>query len=127
MAAKTLSREPWRGGQICGYQTEYGVVPGREVFCGEFKAPGRYFCQEHHNWVLEEYGSLRMSPGNAKGLELKKTVYRWSVLDGYGDLCSSADDRADLEEFYGFTLKWEPYDGDEPVEPTPEEIAAFTA
>lgn len=126
MATKTLPREPWRGGQLCGYQSEYGAVPGRSVFCGEYKAPGLYFCQEHHNWVLGEYGSIRLAPGNAAGLELKSTVYGWSVYDGSGALCGSSSDRADLEERYGFTLKWAPYEGQTPQDPTAEELAHLT-
>lgn len=50
---KTLRREPARSSQICGYQIQIGSWnnAGSE-FCGERKAPGLYFCQEHHDWVL---------------------------------------------------------------------------
>lgn len=59
-----LQDEPDRGSQICGHQTTYGFSA---QFCGEFKAPGLYFCQEHHDWVMDECGEVRMAPGNARG------------------------------------------------------------
>ncbi|OEJ24270.1 hypothetical protein AS594_07005 [Streptomyces agglomeratus] len=62
---KILNDEPPREGQICGYQIAYGM-PGME-FCGERKAPGLYFCQEHHDAVMDEYGVVRMAQGNAIG------------------------------------------------------------
>jgi hypothetical protein len=124
---KTLPREPWRGGQICGYQTAYGLP--WSVFCGEFKKLGSPLCEEHDREMREEnYGSLpKFTPGNALGLELKRTVHGWSVYDRYGDLCSSANDRAELEAYYGFTLSWETEDPDKPEPATPEEIAAWGA
>lgn len=48
---KILTQEPDPRGQICG----------------EPKAPGLYFCREHHEAVLDEYGEIRMAPGNAIG------------------------------------------------------------
>lgn len=130
---KTLPREPWRGGQICGWQLEYGVVPGRMVFCGEFKKPGSPLCDEHDKEMREEYGGTlpRFAPGNAMGLELRQTQWGWSVFDGHGFLCSSADDKAELEAHYSFTLSWEPPDtsddphGEDPVPATEEEIRAW--
>lgn len=100
----TLPREPWRGGQLCGYQSEYGVVPGRSVFCGELKEPGLYFCKEHHDWVLLD-GPIKMAPGNVAGL----ARYRRTTMP------------------YMFQLSWEPYEGDTPTTPTPEELAAYQA
>lgn len=63
---KILTHEPDPGGQICGEQTEYGNGRG-ERYCGEPKAPGLYFCREHHETVLDEYGQIHMAPGNAIG------------------------------------------------------------
>lgn len=123
---KTLPREPWRGGQICGYQIAYGLP--WSIFCGEFKKPDSPACSVHDAELREENGGPlpRFAPGNALGLELKKTRWGWSVYDGYGGLCASADDRTDLEEHYGFTLSWEPYEGtDDPVPATEEEITAW--
>lgn len=102
---RTLPREPWRGGQICGEQLEYGVVPGRLVFCGEFKKPGEFLCAEHLESHLEEWGEIRFAPGNALGL----AEYR----------------RAEMP--YMFQLAWEPMKGDTPVPATEEEIEAWRA
>jgi hypothetical protein len=63
--SKTIREEPDPGGQICGYQSAYGM-PWSE-YCGERKARGKYFCNEHHQTVLEEDGRIRMAPGNAIG------------------------------------------------------------
>ena len=123
---RTLPREPWRGGQICGYQSEYGVVPGRTVQCGEFKAPGLYFCRHHHKWVSLD-GPIRMAEGNVRGLSLVQDGDRWVVLSGSGMFRAASPDRAFLEKVYGFTLEWEPYEGDMPIPATPEEIAAWQA
>lgn len=119
---KTLPREPWRGGQICGEQTAYGLP--WSIFCGEFKKPGSPLCEEHDQEArTDNYGVLpKFATGNALGLKIRQTHWRWSVYDGYGDLCSSADDRAELERFYGFTLSWETDDPDKPEPATPEEI-----
>lgn len=105
---KTLHREPWRGGQICGEQLEYGVVPGRLVFCGELKKPDSYACDVHDKALREETldGSLpKFAPGNAKGL----AEYRRRTMP------------------YMFELRWEPEKGRVPIMPTPEELAAFEA
>ncbi|MGA5598332.1 hypothetical protein ACPCSE_29280 [Streptomyces cellulosae] len=122
--ALELRREPWRGGQICGWQMSYGTG-GPSGYCGRFKALGERLCAQHQ----EEHGEeiRRWAHGNAEGLALVRTVWGWSVFDQYGDLCASADDRAELERSYGFALLWEPYEGTEPVEPTEEERAAFEA
>ncbi|MFE6000413.1 hypothetical protein ACFQ6C_26690 [Streptomyces sp. NPDC056454] len=118
--APVLTREPWRGGQYCGHQTAYGM-PGSE-FCGAFKAPGLRLCQQHNDETGEEIS--RWAPGNAMGLILTNpSMGRWSVRTADGELCASADDRAELERTYGFTLLWEGETG-EPVEPTEEERAA---
>lgn len=124
---RTLPREPWRGGQICGEQLEYGVVPGRSVYCSEFKKLGSPLCEEHdREYRFDNAGVLpRFAEGNALGLVIKKSRWGWSVLDEWGQLCSSADDRAKVERLYGFTLLWEPYEGNVPIDATPEELAAF--
>lgn len=65
---RILREEPDRGGQLCGYQIQIGCWHNDgQKFCGEPKAPGLYFCREHHQDVLEEYGEVRMAPGNAVG------------------------------------------------------------
>lgn len=101
----TLPREPWRGGQICGYQTAYGLP--WSIFCGELKKPGSPACDEHDRELREDnYGVLpKFAPGNALGL----AAYRRETMP------------------YMFQLAWEPYEGDKPVKPTPEELAAFEA
>lgn len=102
----TLPREPWRGGQICGEQLEYGVVPGRSVYCGEYKKPGSPVCEEHDRELREDnYGVLpKFAPGNALGL----AAYRRDTMP------------------YMFQLAWEPHEGDVPIKPTAEELKAFT-
>lgn len=65
---RILTREPARSSQTCGYQIQVGSWHNSgQQFCGEPKAKGLYFCQEHHDWVLDEYGDARMAPGNAIG------------------------------------------------------------
>ncbi|WP_255951562.1 hypothetical protein [Streptomyces odontomachi] len=67
---KELRHEPSRRSQICGYQIQIGGWENSgNVFCGERKAPGLYFCQEHHDWLAldEPDGIIRMAPGNVKG------------------------------------------------------------
>ena len=94
---KTLPREPYRGGQICGEHLQYGVVPGRSVFCGEHKSHLSYFCVVHA-WELARDGddpSVGMAEGNLLG-----------------------DVRIPAE------LQWEGEDG-KPVAATPEEIKAW--
>lgn len=123
MERRTLPREPYRGGQICGYQEEYGVVPGRSVFCGDFKALGEYFCQHHHDW-LEADGPIRVAPGNVLGLELTFCSNAWQVRDSDGELLSASLNLRMLKRVYGFTLQWEGENG-ELVDATPEEITAW--
>ncbi|MEV7675037.1 hypothetical protein [Streptomyces sp. NPDC088752] len=122
-----LSREPWRGGQICGHQTTYGMGAYSERYCGKRKALGEVECAEHVEQTREEYGTVRVAPGNAQGLMLTRSQWGWSVYDGDGGLCASADDRTELESLYGFALLWEPHNGDKPEEPTEEEHAAYAA
>lgn len=99
---RTLPREPWRGGQICGYQTAYGMP--WSVYCGEMKKPGSPLCEEHDAEMREEYGSLpKFAPGNALGL----AEYRRTTMP-----CM-------------FQLAWEPYEGDRPVPASEEEIKAW--
>lgn len=103
---KTLPREPWRGGQVCGYQTNVGGwSEGEPEFCGEFKKLNSPLCDEHDKELRERNGGRlpKFAPGNAPGL----APYRRATMP------------------YMFRLAWEPYEGDTPVEPTPEELAAF--
>ena len=66
--ATILKYEPDPGGQICGYQIQIGSWHNSgQQFCGEPKAPGLYYCREHHDDVLATYGEIRMAPGNTKG------------------------------------------------------------
>lgn len=118
-AEPVLAHEPWRGGQLCGVQTAYGM-PGME-FCGRPKALGLRLCQGHHDEMHAEIPGW--VPGNAEGLAIVSTIHGWSVFDQYSHLCASADDRASLERTYGFTLTWEGERG-EPVEPTGSQHAA---
>lgn len=62
---KTLPEEPDGMSQICGYQIEYGRLA--DAYCGEFKAHGLYFCREHHDATVADYGYVRMAPGNIRG------------------------------------------------------------
>jgi hypothetical protein len=62
---KTLPEEPDGMSQICGYQIEYGRLA--DVFCGELKDPGLYFCWDHHRATVANYGAVRMAPGNVRG------------------------------------------------------------
>ncbi|MGW1436788.1 hypothetical protein ACWD7M_16255 [Streptomyces griseus] len=122
-ALPTLTREPWRGGQYCGHQTAYGM-PGA-TYCAERKAPGKVECAAHVEETGMAYGVIKSAPGNAVGLILtNSSMGRWSVRTAEGELCASADDRAELERTYGFTLLWEGETG-EPVEPTEKERAAY--
>lgn len=67
--AKVLTREPARDSQTCGYQIQVGSWHNDgQKFCGERKARGLYFCQEHHDWVLDLNGEVRMAPGNVRGI-----------------------------------------------------------
>lgn len=102
---KTLPREPWRGSQICGYQTAYGLP--WSVFCGEFKKPGSPLCEEHDKDMREEHGGQlpRFDPGNALGL--------------------AAFHRETMPHM--FRLSWEPHEGDRPVPATEDEIRAWEA
>jgi hypothetical protein len=62
---------------------------------------------------------------------IRRTEWGWSVFDGSGGLCSSADDRRELETYYSFTLSWEPMDtpedphGENPIPATEEEVKAW--
>lgn len=99
----TLPREPWRGSQICGYQTAYGLP--WSIFCGEFKKLNSPVCEVHDRELREDnYGVLpKFAPGNALGL----AAYRRTTMP------------------YMFQLAWEPYEGVTPVEPTEAELRAY--
>lgn len=125
---RTLPREPWRGGQICGEQLEYGVVPGRSVFCGEFKKLGSPVCEQHDKELREDnYGVLpKFAPGNATGLEITFCSQSWLVRDEFGVMLAASEKRITLVLMHGFDLQWEGEDG-EPVDATLEELAAWDA
>lgn len=72
-------------------------MPG-STFCAERKADGLYLCEEHQDEQIEAGESMRFAPGNALG-----------------------------DSSLAVRLLWEPMDGDDPVEATPEEIALHAA
>lgn len=94
MTARILPREPWRGSMICGHQIGYGLP--HSIFCGERKGDRLPMCEEHFQEVLDEYGHVRMAPGNALGAP------QWAVR-----------------------LLWEGDDPDVPVEASAEEMARY--
>lgn len=98
---KTLPREPWRGSQICGHQTAYGLP--WSVFCGELKEPGSPLCEEHDKDWCENGQRPRFPKSVARGLP----IYRRTTMP------------------YMFELSWEPHEGDRPVPATAEEIKAW--
>jgi hypothetical protein len=100
---RTLPREPWRGGQICGWQIAYGLP--WSVFCGEFKKTGSPVCDVHDEELREENGGVlpRFAPGNALGL----AAYRITAMP------------------YMFQLAWEPMDRNTPIPATEKEIKAW--
>lgn len=102
---KTLPREPWRGSQICGHQTAYGLP--WSVFCGEFKKFQSPLCDEHDKDLREEHGGeLPPFPDNvARGLP----EYRRETMP------------------YVFTLSWEPREGDRPIPAAEDEIRRWEA
>lgn len=67
-------------------------------FCGERKAEGLPLCGEHWDELIDSGESTRFAPGVAVGAP------QWRVR-----------------------LLWEPMEGEEPVEATPEEIALYSA
>lgn len=63
-----LRIEPDRGGQICGHQIQVGTWSnGGSRFCGDYKAPGLYFCRHHHEHIEDTYGEVPVAPGNVVG------------------------------------------------------------
>lgn len=127
---RTLPREPWRGGQICGYQTNVGGwSEGEAEYCGEFKKPGSPVCEQHDKELREDnYGVLpKFAPGNALGLELTFCSASWLLRDADGELVAGSARRETLESMYGFDLQWEAYEVDTPIDATPAETAAWEA
>ncbi|MFD5697464.1 hypothetical protein [Streptomyces lasiicapitis] len=62
--------EPDPASQTCGYQIQVGGWDNDgNRFCVAPKATGLYFCQEHHDWVIQDEpdGIVRMAPGNVRG------------------------------------------------------------
>lgn len=70
-------------------------MPG-STFCAERKGDGAYVCATHWNEMIESGEDMTFTPGNAPG-----------------------DSRIRVR------LLWEPYEGNDPVEATPEEIARY--
>lgn len=51
----TLPKEPWRGGQICGHQTNVGGwSEGLAAYCGEFKKLNSPACEKHDRELRED-------------------------------------------------------------------------
>jgi hypothetical protein len=98
MTDKTLPREPWRGSMICGYQTEVTTWSSRAAYCGERKADGLPYCDEHYDDVRMEFGEVVMAEGNALGHS------KWAMR-----------------------LLWEPYEGEDPAEPSYDEMVRYAA
>jgi hypothetical protein len=78
--AVILDREPWRGGQHCGHQITVGRMSSE--YCGARKASGLALCLPHHDEVAEEYGTVRMAPGNALGDPSIPLTLMWEGEDG---------------------------------------------
>jgi hypothetical protein len=68
------------------------------AFCAARKDDGVYLCEEHWDELIEDGESTRFAPGNAVG-----------------------------DPEVALRLLWEQWEGDMPVEPTPEEIALYGA
>jgi hypothetical protein len=103
---RTLPREPWRGGQICGFQTNVGGwSEGQPEYCGNYKKLNSPVCDVHDTELREENGGTlpRFAEGNALGL----AAYRLRTMP------------------YMFELAWEPFEGDRPVPATEEEVKAW--
>ncbi len=100
---RTLPGEPWRGGQICGWQIAYGLP--WSIFCGEFKKLGSPLCEEHDRELREEHGGVlpKFAPGNALGL----AEYRRETMP------------------YMFQLSWETENPDKPEPATSKEIETW--
>jgi len=92
---RTLPREPWRGSQICGWQIAYGMP--RSEFCAERKAEGLVWCAEHHQDAMEDYGTRYHVPDDVARGDHKRPV----------------------------RLLWEPYEDDQPIEPSYEEMTRY--
>jgi hypothetical protein len=71
---------------------------GMPVFCGERKADGLYLCRGHWDELIADGDSIAFAEGNAWG-----------------------------EPHIRVRLLWEPWEGDDPVEATPEEIALYAS
>lgn len=128
MGMRKLFREPYRGGQICGEQLEYGVMPGRVVFCGEPKQPGEFFCPAHYEDIVQSgaYGPIRTAEGNARGLHVWRVSGVWKAYDSDMNLLGEFADAEALKQTGIGVLQWEGEDS-EPVDATPEETAEWLA
>lgn len=70
-------------------------MPG-STFCAERKANGLTLCQEHWDELIEDGESTAFAPGNAVG-----------------------------ESHWQIRLLWEPYEGDDPIEASADEMARY--
>lgn len=126
---KTLPREPWRGGQICGEQLSHTTWTSRESYCGEFKKLGSPVCGEHDRELLADgIDPVReFAEGNECGLRIARCSESWIVRNVHDELVGAEGTRFAIKERFGFTLSWETEDPDAPEPATPEEIAAWEA
>jgi len=77
---RTLPREPWRGGQICGWQIAVGGWDGPAVFCGDRKQHNEYLCRTH---LSENEGEdLRFADGNEVGELDEPVTLSWEPDEG---------------------------------------------
>jgi hypothetical protein len=103
--AVILDREPWRGGQHCGHEITVGRMSSQ--YCGARKASGLALCLPHHDEVTEEYGTVRMAPGNALGDPSAPLTLMWEGEDGK-PVAPTAEERpaaevAEAPEGHGYT------------------------
>lgn len=129
MGLKTLCREPWRGGQICGHQLSETTWTSRALYCGEFKKLGSPLCDEHDREMRADgiEPTMEFAEGNGCGLRIAFCSTSWIARNVHDELVAAEKTRFALEERLGFTLSWETGDPDTPEPATPEEVAAWEA
>lgn len=127
----TLPKEPWRGGQLCGWQLSQAIETARASYCGEPKMGGEIICYPHYVQNIEGGELPDFADGNEYGHYVQQSAIdgKWRVFSGCNDvLMSEHDTEFEAREAAGqHDLKWEPCEGDTPEDPTPEELADFAA
>lgn len=99
MKRSTLPREPYRGGQICGYQMAYGM-PWSE-FCPDRKAKGLRACAMHDRELRDEYGTVRWADGNATGDPDEPLELQWEPHEGDDPVEPTDEEREQYGRFLG--------------------------